>query len=1028
MTILSQRSFSSGEISPTLYARVDTTKYATGLRTCKNWIVQRFGGASTRPGLRHIGTSKFSGNTATNNNVRLIPFAYTENQRYILEFGNLYMRVIKEDEYVLQSGIALNDYIFGSNTAIYTAAPHGLNTGDQIYLTGRDKNQDLLYKTWSLKTAAGTTLQPTKVNTNAAVMPTNGTGDLASTDRSVVGKPYEIVTPYLGEEVFDINYVQSEGVLSLVHPNHAPRELTRTADNSWTLSETAFAPDVAFPENVDVSFTAGANTYNYMVTAIDADTGEESIAGIANIQVTNITNAVNGVVTTDRAHGLSATDWVRLRDVGGMTEVNDAVHLINSVTATTITLATNTSGYGTYTSGGKASPTIYACTYTNPARLVTISNHGLSDGDVVYVQNVVGPTEFNDRQYVVDVYNATQFSLRDVDSSGYTSPITAFSGFYDKCNRTIAATDPATNPHTISWDLVPNAVEYNIYKEINGIYGQIGIAQGTQFVDDVDISANTSFSPPLYKNPFIGTGNYPSCVTFIQQRKAYANTINNPEKIWLSRTGNYNNFTTTTPLTDSSSFSFSIAGRQANEVKNMLDLGRLVILTTDGEWSVEGNDAGVITPSDINAKQYTYNGSSNLRPIVIQGTALYNQARGSIIRDLAYSFEADGYSGNDLTIFSNHLFDGYTIVDWAYQQIPHSIVWVVRSDGALLGLTYVKDQGILAWHRHSLDGQAKAVAVVPGDSEDILYVAVSRSIPVSSTDPTEYSYTHIEKMTPFSASQDDQIFMDSANTYLGDSSYLPSSTITLSGGTTWGPGESLTLTCSIMVFIEGAEWLGRQIHLTSSDGTVVKCTITKWISNTSANCNVDKTVPTDLRASATTNYAIANTSYHGLNYLEGKQVAIYGDGVVEASPNNAAYIVRTVTDGYVSWDTPLVNVKIGLPITSDLETLDIDTPSGESMASRNKLISRIAIYTYKSRGVWVGPKEPSAAAPLDEMIEFKTIDDQTYELTEREQTRILEVTIRSEWSKSGRVFIRQVDPIPATIGAIHPIGKIPFSN
>lgn len=1037
MAILSQRSFSSGEISPTLYSRVDTTKYATGLRTCRNFIVQRFGGAKTRPGTRHIGISKNSGSTIEDPTVRLIPFVFNDDQTYVLEMGEEYIRFIKGDAYVTESS-SVNTVLAFVYSATYiqatTSTNHGWSNGDSVYISRDGYSQELAGKVWEITTASGANLRLNLPNGHA--LGGSDQYDYAPVSiigqRPTIGKIYEISSPYQGSELFELNFVQSADIISIVHPNHAPRELTRTADDSWSLSETLFSPDVDFPENVKVTAGGAAtNTYKYKVTAIDDETGEESIAGIANYQITGITKAVNAVITVDRTHSFIATDYIYVDNVEGMPEMNGTTHLVNSATATTITVNTNSTGYGTYTSGGKASYTIYAVTYELPAKITTVSNHGLSSGDVIYIRGCVGPVEFNDRQYVIDVVDATNFTLRDIDSTSYSGPLTS-AGHFDVCNYTItnAAVPAVGAPHVINWDLVAGAIEYNVYKEIDGVYGQIGIAQGTSF-DDIGIEANTNFLPPFSRNPFIGTGNFPSAVTFIQQRKAYANTDSDPEKIWLSRVGNFQNFTTSTPLQEDDSFSFTIAGREVNEVRNMLDLGRFVVLSSGGEWTLAGNDASTLTPTQINAKQYSYNGSSNLRPITINGSAIYNQARGSIIRDLAYNFESDGYSGDDLTLFSSHLFDGFTIIDWAYQQIPHSILWVVRSDGVLLGLTYVKEQSILAWHRHELHGNVESVTVVPDGNEDALYCVVKKDI-IDYSDSNTYTFKMIEKITQMNPTNaQEAIGMDATHEYNGYGANATGAlNMTLTGGSTWAAGEELTMTVTAFSLFY-ANWdIGRVYHLVDTDGDILKV---KIVSVTSASvCQVvpETAVPTSLQGVATTTWARCIKSYGGLFNLENEEVAIYGDGSVVASPYNSNYTVRTVDNGGVDFAEYYAKVKIGLPFYKDIETLNVDTAQGEAIAGRKKLVSRVVMGVENTRGLWVGPKPPTddSTDPTECLIEFKVTDDGTYDSPITGVTGNIDVVIRSEWSEGGRVFVRQVDPVPATIAAIFPVGRFPFQG
>jgi hypothetical protein len=123
-----------------------------------------------------------------------------------------------------------------------------------------------------------------------------------------------------------------------------------------------------------------------------------------------------------------------------------------------------------------------------------------------------------------------------------------------------------------------------------------------------------------------------------------------------------------------------------------------------------------------------FDGASTIRPVKAGVSALYIQAKGSIIQDLNYSLDAGGLLGSDLSIMANHLFEGHTIVAWTFAKVPHSVVWAVRDDGLLLGFTYMKEQQVWGWHRHSTDGTVLDVASVSEGEEDAVYLLVQRTI------------------------------------------------------------------------------------------------------------------------------------------------------------------------------------------------------------------------------------------------------------------------------------------------------------
>jgi hypothetical protein len=453
----------------------------------------------------------------------------------------------------------------------------------------------------------------------------------------------------------------------------------------------------------------------------------------------------------------------------------------------------------------------------------------------------------------------------------------------------------------------------------------------------------------------------------------------------------------------------------------MIDIGTMVVFTQGGEWAIQGDSAGIITPTDVNPRQYGYSGSSSLPPLVIGGNALYVQARGSIVRDLAFDEAAQSYRGRDLTIFSSHLFDRFTLIDWTYQQIPQSIVWVARNDGALLGLTYVREHEMWAWHRHDFDGGlVKSVVAVPDGNEDGLYLIIERSI-----DGRTVKY--IERMTSRLVSPEnikDSIFMDSSLTY--DGRNTSSVTMTLSGGTNWTYDETITLTASSSIFT--TLYVGNQIHITGSNGTIIRFTIDAYTSGTVVTGRPNKTIPVSMRNSAISTWGYAVNKVSGLWHLEGKDVAVFADGFVAASPNNVSYNTVTVTNGSVVLDKHYVVIHVGLPYISDIETLDIDTPQGETLADKRKIVSKVNLFVEDTRGVWAGPRPPAddATDPLEDLYELKIRDDEDYDSPVELATGLVDLNIKPEWNSNGRVFVRQVDPVPMSVLAIAPSGLFPF--
>ncbi len=284
---------------------------------------------------------------------------------------------------------------------------------------------------------------------------------------------------------------------------------------------------------------------------------------------------------------------------------------------------------------------------------------------------------------------------------------------------------------------VASASSIKIYRRDGafGVFGFIAEVLGDFLTDYADFGAipDIALQPPIDKpsDLFESEDNYPSVVGYYQQRLMFAGSNNNPDTVWASRTGYYKNFTKSAITQDDDAITFRIVSDEVDQVRHLLNLGRLVIGTEGSAWVVEGDGNGTLTPIAVNAKAGSYGGMGALKPIKSGANLLYLQAMGSAIRELEASTSAYGsvsLAGGDISIFSSHLVDGFGITDWAWQQEPLHVVWAVRSDGILLGLTYIPEQQVLAWHRHDTDGWVENVCVVPEGRYHWAYVCVRRLI------------------------------------------------------------------------------------------------------------------------------------------------------------------------------------------------------------------------------------------------------------------------------------------------------------
>lgn len=292
----------------------------------------------------------------------------------------------------------------------------------------------------------------------------------------------------------------------------------------------------------------------------------------------------------------------------------------------------------------------------------------------------------------------------------------------------------AAAPNVLTWTLDPDVVEYYVYGDPsgNGTYGYLGTATGAATFKDPGITPDFSVTPPIGATPFASADVYPDVSASYQQRRFFGYTNTHPDEITGSRTGFPSNFDISSPLQDDDAVTFRIAGNDHNPIRHLIGLKGLIALTGGGAWVVTGGGSpkAPITPSSLDADQQGYIGVSECRPALVGNSILYVEARGANVHDLQFEQQVEGLGGRDLSIYAAHLFDGFQITELAHAQNPHSIVWAVRNDGTLLGLTYVREQEVWGWHRHDTgaNGRFEHVCVVPEGEDDAVYVIVRRTI------------------------------------------------------------------------------------------------------------------------------------------------------------------------------------------------------------------------------------------------------------------------------------------------------------
>lgn len=762
--------------------------------------------------------------------------------------------------------------------------------------------------------------------------PTGGTLTTDGTPVSEGGIPYEVVTPYLEAELPLIKVTQSADVLYIVHPDHAPMTLERYADlpPDWRLIEFPYKNGPFMVSNLDETKTLTASALS-----------GNSISLTSNFDI----------FSGDHAQSPGALFRVRHQIAG------QAVS-------------------GTWTEGQSGTTSSIQCGGT-----WRVISHGSWSGSFEIQKSVDNGSTWT----LLRKFTSAWVTL-SAGGQGGDFNVNTFGtdeGQYllrIKCN----GIDTVTGDPSLTVDLSSDPYEHT------------GIVKVTAYTNARSVTANvltvlgnTTATYEWAEGAWSNAAGFPATVVFFQDRLCFASTYFEPQTTWMSKTGIYEDFGRSTPLEDTDGISVPLPSRKMNGIANLVALGEILALTAGSEWTVGATQGGVVTPTAVDTRVQGYRGSSKVAPVLVGNRIVYVQPMGSVIRDLGYSYDSNGYTGDDLSVFANHLFQGYTITQMAYQQEPDSLVWAVRSDGILLSMTYLREHEVIAWTWHETDGEVESVASIPNDGINEIWLAVKRG-----------SSRFIERMVKrdLTVGVKHQFYVDCGLSYDDPQ--------TITGATSANP---VVITCTGHGFstndridFEGVE------GMTELNGKRFKVTVIN--ANSFSLKDLDTGVAVNGTAySAYTGGGEARKALNvlaGLSHLEGRVVKVLADGQVMPE--------LTVSGGQITLPKYASIVHAGLSYTCDLQTLNIEIRMDDGTAQdRFVKIPEVTLRFLSSRGGWVGPDENH----LDEIIQ-RTNEPlgSPVEL----QSGDYKMTLVSDYSRGGSVLYRQIDPLPVTILAIMP--------
>lgn len=763
----------------------------------------------------------------------------------------------------------------------------------------------------------------------------------------------------------------------------------------------------------------------------------------------NINAATNASPATITVPGnpWNVGDWIFITGIVGMPAMNNRFCQIISNSGGIVGLADvngnviDSSIFGAYSSGGTASrvytiPSPYAAadlallkfaqsvsvlyiTHPNypPTTLTFNAPTNWVFAPIAFGTNLPAPTG---AALSINIVHTTDtwltyysYIVTAVDANGQESLPSAAANGNSTGN---IASSPGTV--TLTWNPVPGAVSYNIYKaEVSytaagypppgAMYGFIGFTNGqnnTTFTDS-NIQSNFVVTPAATNNLPFANSNNPSCVSFFQQRAFYASTPTQLATFWASQPGNFNNFNESNPIQASDLLQGTIVSNLLNQVKHMLPMpGGLIFLCGRAAFTLStgqgANATQAVTPLNATITPQAYSGSSDVTPIVVNEDILYIQAKASIVRDLSYNIYAAIYTGTDISIKSNHLFFQHTILYWAYAEEPFKTIWAVRDDGILLSLTYMKEQQIAGWARHDTQGLYTSVASIQEGTIDATYFTVQRRLPNGQF--VQWIERQMERTFTYGA--EDAWSLDASN---GNRNTLPTpaAAITISAAT-----GTVTIIASNNVFTSGSVGQvlragGGIISITGfTSGTQVTGTVTQAITQVIPNTNG---IPVPF-AQGTWTLMTPSNKFFGFDYLVGQTINVVADGGVF---NN----LLVASDGSITLPGGVTATKVvgGLGFQAQGQTMPLD--AGEpTIQGKRKKIGPINFKLANSRGLKAG-RTFATVVPLKDMTINVPINTPIPLISGED--RVIPDPL---WDVPGQICFQVDDPMPVTILGIIP--------
>lgn len=486
----------------------------------------------------------------------------------------------------------------------------------------------------------------------------------------------KITTPYAIEDVKNLRYVQSGNVIFLAHRKYKPRILSRISLRVWELKELDFKGG---PFITNTEFGSSEKLYLY------PGSGKKRY--------------ISGDIFSESSPGNLVGTLVKLEyTIPGSSDT------ITSTTSGTTSRSFEVKGTFNVVTSGKWT------------------------GTIEVVRNASGRSE--------DWITVRRYRRSDTDTQGQWD--FSISEAEDNIRYAVRATHDTDSSEPATVDISASGFLKNEVYKVTGVNVPTPVVPGIitieSFCTEIEIQEYSGSYIPDSFSGYVnlwsigawGLQGYPGAIAMYQDRLVFAATDFQPQTIWLSRVGDYADFSISDPLQDDDAVTLTLAGSSADGIHSLLTSTDLLAFTNSEEWVIKGaGDAGAITPTALTAHQQTNIGSKDIQPILVNGHIIMVQSLGKKVFSLGYNLNTDGYSGSEISILSEHLLaDG--IIDMAYQKIPDSLLWFVIANGDFVSCTYNPEHEVIGWANHVSRYPAKAIIAISGSIQTNIYMIMEQ--------------------------------------------------------------------------------------------------------------------------------------------------------------------------------------------------------------------------------------------------------------------------------------------------------------